>query len=224
MWSDDGDIEVRDRTAQETVESDPAEHGPAATESPAAEASLEAGPTPDSPDGQAASPSPAFVKQLEEHVAFLTSRLEEAERKNEQTLAAARAREQELERVKERLEREREKKLFREKSRVFARLLEPFDNLERCLAAASLSGDIKAMLDGVALVQKGILDALVSVGLQRFDPTGQPFDPECHEAIGVVLVDDPSLAERVHATYLAGYRLDDQVIRHARVLVARNQT
>lgn len=224
MWSDDGDIEVRDRTDQETMDSDPADSGPAATESPAAEVCLEAEPTAGSPDSQAVSPSPAFVKQLEEHIAFLASRLEEAERKNEQTLAAARAREQELERVKERLEREREKKLFQEKGRVFARLLEPLDNLERCLAAASLSGDVRAMLDGVALVQKGIQDALASVGLLRFDPTGQPFDPECHEAIGVVPVDDPSLAERVHATYLAGYRLDDQVIRHARVLVARNQT
>ncbi|MBM4356336.1 MAG: nucleotide exchange factor GrpE, partial [Deltaproteobacteria bacterium] len=168
-------------------------------------------------------PSPAYVRQLEERIGFLESRLAEAERKSEQTLAAARSREQELERTKERLERDREKRLFQEKSRAFSRLLEPLDNLERCLAAASLAGDVRAMLDGVALVQKGIQDALASVGLQRFDPTGEPFDPAAHEAIGVVPVGEPDQGERVHATYLAGYRLDDQVIRHARVLVARPQ-
>ncbi len=169
------------------------------------------------------SPSPAFVLQLEQHIAFLNTKLEEAERLKEQTLAAARSREQELDRVRERLERDREKRLFLEKSRVFSKLLDPLDNIERCLAAATVSGDVKAMQDGLALVLKAFQGALSSVGLERFDPTGQPFDPQCHEAISVIPAQESAQAEKVFATYLAGYKLDDQVIRHARVVVARNQ-
>jgi len=237
--SDDGKSEIHSAVTQDP---DAGEAGTAAARAgdESARAQADERPTPDATDGAPApaqtdaipapagteekpAPNAAFVLQLEQHIAFLNSRLEEAERRNEQTLAAARSREQELDRIRERLERDREKKLFQEKSRVFAKLLDPLDNLERCLAAVSVSGDVKAMQEGLALVVKAFQGALAAVGFQRFDPTGEPFDPQCHEAIAIVPAQESAQAEKVHATYLAGYRLDGEVIRHARVVVARTQ-
>jgi molecular chaperone GrpE len=162
----------------------------------------------------AAEAKPAYVQQLEDKVLELESRLEK-------TYAAHRNREQEMERIRERLERDREKRLFQDKARLFGKLLEPLDNLDRCQASADLSGDPAALVEGVRLVSKMIQSTLSSLGLERFDPLGEPFDPALHEAVSVVPTSDPKQHDVVHAVCLAGYRLGDHLVRPARVVVTR---
>jgi len=159
-------------------------------------------------------PDPAYVRRLEK-------RVEELERKLRQTYSAHRVREQELEKVKERLQRDREKRLFQEKMKLFTGLLEPLDNLERCRAALEASDDVEALLSGLALVQKLMTESLSARGLVRFSPEGEPFDPEEHDAISVVWVEEQGQHDRIKAVAQPGYRLDDQILRPARVVVAK---
>jgi molecular chaperone GrpE len=158
---------------------------------------------------------PAIVVQR------LEAKVDELEKKLQATYSAHRGREQELTRIRERLERDREKKLFQEKARLFERLLEPLDNLERSLQAAELSGDLHALLEGVGLVYGGIQRTFSDLGLERFGEVGELFDPEVHEAISVAPVKNAAENDRIHMVYLPGYRLADAVIRPARVVVGK---
>jgi molecular chaperone GrpE len=95
-------------------------------------------------------------------------------------------------------------------------LLPALDNLDRALEAAAAEDPL---LEGVRLVRAELAAALGRVGIESFSPTGEPFDPEQHEAIvqqPVAGVERGSVAE----VYQPGYRLNGTIIRPARVVVA----
>jgi molecular chaperone GrpE len=99
-------------------------------------------------------------------------------------------------------------------------LLPVFDNLERALQSAQRSTDVKAMADGLALVQRQFADALGREAIVRVPTVGRPFDPTVHEAIQQVETD-----EHPPGTILAevqpGYTHGDRLLRAAMVVVAR---
>lgn len=99
-------------------------------------------------------------------------------------------------------------------------LLPVFDNLERALQSAQRSTDVKAMADGLALVQRQFADALGRESIARVPTVGRPFDPSVHEAIQQVETD-----EHAPGTILAevqpGYMHADRLLRAAMVVVAR---
>ena len=103
-------------------------------------------------------------------------------------------------------------------------LLPAIDNLQRALAAAgvdpeepSASGD--GLAKGVALVYGELRAALERSGVIAFDPAGERFDPTLHEAISTTPVEGGE-AGTVVETLELGYRVDQQVIRPARVVVS----
>lgn len=157
---------------------------------------------------------PAYVVELEQRNKDLEDRLRT-------TLNAYLRLEEETKKIRERLERDREKRLLQEKQKVFSRLLEPVDNLERSLAAAGIAGDVSSLVTGLNLVVKQVQEALASCGMVRFDPQGQPFDPQLHEAVTVQPVDSQDSDNRIVATLLVGYTLDGELMRAARVVVGR---
>jgi molecular chaperone GrpE len=101
-------------------------------------------------------------------------------------------------------------------------LLPAVDNLDRALEAVASSepsnnGD--ELVSGIKLVQAELIAALGRAGVERFDPEGERFDPECHEAVGQQPVEGAESGTIVEV-YQRGYRLGDSLIRPARVLVA----
>jgi len=99
-------------------------------------------------------------------------------------------------------------------------LLPVFDNLERALQSAQRSTDVRAMADGLALVQRQFADALGREAISRIQTVGRAFDPSIHEAIQQVETD-----EHAPGTILAevqpGYMHGDRLLRAAMVVVAR---
>jgi molecular chaperone GrpE len=95
-------------------------------------------------------------------------------------------------------------------------LLPALDNLDRALEAAA---EEDPLLDGVKLVRGELHAALARAGIESFSPKGERFDPTEHEAMAQQPVDgvDGGLVAEV---YQPGYRMGDEVIRPARVLVA----
>jgi len=92
------------------------------------------------------------------------------------------------------------------------------DSLDRSLASGS---EANGLAEGVRLVRAQLAQVLSDFGVERIDSVGQPFDPEQHEAVDVVLVDSPSQHNRVAEEWEAGYRYGGRVLRPARVRVAR---
>ena len=106
-------------------------------------------------------------------------------------------------------------------SRLARELLPALDNLERALAAVEASGEDEEhhLTQGIRLVQSELSAALARAGIEGYAPKGERFDPEQHEAVAQQPVEgfEPGTIVEV---LQAGYRLNDAVLRPARVIVA----
>ncbi len=102
-------------------------------------------------------------------------------------------------------------------------LLPAVDNLDRALEAAQSSGngaDVESTLvSGIKLVHADVIAALARVGIEPFDPAGEPFDPQHHEAVAQQTIEGAQPGTIVEV-YQRGYRLGDTILRPARVVVA----
>jgi molecular chaperone GrpE len=99
-------------------------------------------------------------------------------------------------------------------------LLPVFDNLERASAHAGTASDVKALAEGISMVQRQFVDVLGKLGVERVASVGEPFDPAVHEA--VQHLETGEFAPGVVAAELqAGYRMGGRVLRPALVVVAK---
>jgi molecular chaperone GrpE len=99
-------------------------------------------------------------------------------------------------------------------------VLPVFDNLERAIQSALRSKDVKAVADGLAMVQRQFVEALGREGIARIPTVGHPFDPSVHEAIQQL-----ETSEHAPGTVLAevqpGYMQGERLMRAAMVVVAK---
>ena len=110
----------------------------------------------------------------------------------------------------------------RAKAGLVRELLPVLDNLERALATAVHDdGDSSPVVEGVRLVRADLAGVLERTGVESFDPAGEAFDPTVHEALST-----RPAPEGVHPGVVVdvvekGYRLNDTVLRPARVIVSQ---
>lgn len=110
----------------------------------------------------------------------------------------------------------------RGKAEVLRDVLPVLDDLERAIQAAGLDpeGDSDdGLAHGVLLVFRSLRDSLAKHGIEAVDPTGEKFDPNMHEALSAQAADGVE-SGCVVETMQKGYKLGDQLIRPARVVVA----
>ena len=105
--------------------------------------------------------------------------------------------------------------------RVASELLPALDDFERALAHAEAEeGDEEHTLTkGIRLVQEQMLAALRRAGIESYSPKGERFDPHLHEAVSQVPIDGAESGTVVEV-FQAGYKLGDDVLRAAKVVVA----
>jgi molecular chaperone GrpE len=110
----------------------------------------------------------------------------------------------------------------RGKAEVIRDVIPVLDDLERALQAAGLDpeGDSDdGLAHGVLLVFRSLRDSLTKHGIEAVDPTGERFDPTLHEALSTQAADGAESGTVVE-TLQKGYKLGEQLIRPARVVVA----
>lgn len=103
------------------------------------------------------------------------------------------------------------------KAGVVRELLPVIDNLERALKHAPKNLEASDYSRGVQGVVKQFEKTLADLGVTRIATVGQPFDPKWHEAVS--MEDGPGAQEVVSEELQAGWRLGEEVIRHAMVRV-----
>lgn len=109
----------------------------------------------------------------------------------------------------------------------FARdILAVADNMDRALQALDAElrekadAGVKALLDGVELMQRELHKVLEKHGVKKFEPMGEKFDPNLHQAM--FEVPDPSLAAGTVAQVVQpGYMIGGRVLRPALVAIAK---
>ncbi|MFQ5693816.1 MAG: nucleotide exchange factor GrpE, partial [Nitrospinota bacterium] len=94
-------------------------------------------------------------------------------------------------------------------------------NSARSAPAAPAPGDGAAILEGVRLVTDRLAAILQARGLERVPGEGEAFDPNVHEALGMIPVEDPEKENQVVEEVLPGYLLKGRLLRPARVRVGR---
>lgn len=105
------------------------------------------------------------------------------------------------------------------KSQVIAELLPVIDNFERALKHVPAELEANDYIKGVRGVVKQFEKTLADIGVERIKTVGEQFNPDFHEAIG--MEDGDGDVEVVTEELQAGYKIDNQVIRHAMVKVKR---
>ena len=105
----------------------------------------------------------------------------------------------------------------RAKAGLVRELLPVVDNLERALASASESDS--GVAEGVRLVHADLLGVLERNGIESQEPTGERFDPTEHEAVSM-RSEDGAETGIVLDVVEKGYKLNDTIIRPARVVVS----
>jgi molecular chaperone GrpE len=96
-------------------------------------------------------------------------------------------------------------------------LLPVLDSLERALQAGSSD---REFYDGVAATHRLFVAALREAGAAPIETVGQPFDPSVHEAVAAVPADAGVAPGRVVREVRRGWRLGDELLRPAQVVVA----
>ncbi len=107
------------------------------------------------------------------------------------------------------------------KVNVIEELLPVIDNFERALKHVPKSLEKNDYVKGVQGVVKQFEDTLSQMGVVKIKVIGEHFDPKLHEAVG--MEDGDGEAEIISEELQSGYKLDDQVIRHAMVKVKKEK-
>ena len=100
-------------------------------------------------------------------------------------------------------------------------ILPVLDDMERAIANMQKSEDDKAWLEGVELINNKFLKILSQEGLNKIETEGADFDTDYHEAIAMIPAPNEEQKGKVLDCVQTGYKLNDKVIRHAKVAVAQ---
>lgn len=104
---------------------------------------------------------------------------------------------------------------------VITDILPVIDDLERAMANSTESNDFTALKEGVELIYSKLMHTLEQKGLQKISPKNEPFDTDFHEAIAMIPSTNEETKGMVIDCIIDGYRLNDKVLRHAKVAVAQ---
>jgi molecular chaperone GrpE len=139
------------------------------------------------------------------------------QRERDEYLDLARRAQADFENYRKRAAREAALAGQRAKSGLVRELLPVVDNLERALASAG--DDEQHLAEGVRLVHSELIAVLERNGVEQFDPRGERFDPEEHEALSM-RSEDGAESGTVLDVVEKGYRANGGILRPARVVVS----
>lgn len=128
----------------------------------------------------------------------------------------------EYDNFRKRTERERIEWADRAQAQLVEKLLEPLDDLQRVTHFTGELSSVDALLEGVQMVEKKLLRALESAGLEPLESRGQPFDPEIHEALMITPTEVAEEDDTVGEIFQNGYRFRGALLRPARVQVRKH--
>ena len=170
----------------------------------------------------------------EETVGQETSQENEAPLTEEEKLA------QELEKANEQIEEQKDKYLrlsaefdnyrkrtMKEKAELIlnggeksiSSILPIVDDFERALKNMETATDVAAVKEGVELIYNKFMSVLGQNGVKVIETKEQPLDTDYHEAIAVIPAPNEALKGKILDCVQTGYILNDNEIRHAKVVV-----
>ena len=171
--------------------------------------------------GQSAQAPQGGSDQVEQDLNALVT---DVARERDEYLELAKRTQADFENYRKRMAAEVQAASTRGKVELAAQLIGVIDNLERALAAAGVEpggeeAPAEPLAEGFFLTYRELCAALQRSGVEPFDPIGERFDPTAHEALQKLPAEDTDPGTVIE-TMQKGYRLGEQLIRPARVVVS----
>ena len=104
---------------------------------------------------------------------------------------------------------------------VISSLLPIIDDFERALQNMKKSDDTAALKEGVELIYQKFMKTLESNGLKTIETKEADFNTDFHEAVAMIPAPNDESKGKVVDCVQKGYKLNDKVIRHAKVAVGQ---
>ncbi len=100
-------------------------------------------------------------------------------------------------------------------------ILPVMDDMERALANADKTNDAEALKEGMKLIFQKFEKCLNTLGVSKIETKDADFDTDFHEAVAMVPGMGDDKKGKVLDCVQTGYKLNDKVIRHAKVAVGQ---
>lgn len=100
-------------------------------------------------------------------------------------------------------------------------LLPVLDDFDRAKKNAEDDKTTEVFTEGIQLVYQKLYSVLSQKGLEAMESTGEPFDPELHEALTEIPAPSEDMKGKIIDTIEKGYKLGDKIIRHAKVVTGK---
>jgi len=157
---------------------------------------------------------PRYPSYVEELIAKMKETERQFQEKKKQI-------DEEIGRVRARLENDFEQRIEEECRKLALPFLEVLDNLERALEASSKSPSVEYLREGIDMTARLFRTKLRGIGVEAIAAAGQPFDPNLATAVGVIPVGDASRDGTVVEELQIGYTMRGQLLRPAQVRVGK---
>ena len=105
--------------------------------------------------------------------------------------------------------------------KAIAAVLPILDDMERAIANGEKTEDLNVLREGMSLIYTKFQKALESIGVKEIETADADFDTDVHEAIAMVPGMGDDKKGKVLDCVQKGYKLNDKVIRHAKVAVGQ---
>lgn len=127
----------------------------------------------------------------------------------------------EFDNYRKRTLKERAELILNGGEKVITTLLPVLDDMERALESGQKTDDVQVLREGMELIYHKLTKVLEGHGVTKIDTADADFDTDIHEAVAMVPGMGDDKKGKVIDCLTAGYKLNDKVIRHAKVAVGQ---
>ncbi len=106
-------------------------------------------------------------------------------------------------------------------SKVVEAVLPVLDDMERAIANGEKTEDLQVLREGMELIYAKFIKTLEGQGVKKIETENAAFDTDVHEAVAMVPGMGDDKKGMVIDCIQAGYKMNDKVIRHAKVAVGQ---
>ena len=152
---------------------------------------------------------------IEEQLAAANAKIEEL--KNEALYKAA-----EFDNFRKRVMKEKADLIKNGGANVMKAILPVLDDFERADQMMDKAEDVVSVKEGVKLIIDKFMKQLATEGLKKIECIGKDFDTDFHEAVAMVPGQPSEMQNKVMDCVLSGYMMGDKVLRHSKVVVAKD--
>ena len=127
----------------------------------------------------------------------------------------------EFDNYRKRTMKERAELILNGSEKTVTALLPVIDDMERALKSGEKEEDPQVLREGMDMIYHKIMKVLEGLGVQQIDTADADFNTDLHEAVAMVPGMGDDKKGKVIDCLATGYKLNDKVIRHAKVAVGQ---